>query len=434
MGGKYPTTRRVDPRISYPTGTPRLPEARPRRKLNPSYVPPVRPGTFDPGPDNDMPGVKRNWGWPKGTPSNKPFGKAPKRVYPSPLGPKVWRRLLPWGGAGAAFVAYMLRPGGGVVGPAGWTKCYDLGGPKEMQSGPVGFIGCSFVANFQPGVPMGSSWPTDPSWDPIRPLSVWFGPDVHPSVPGTRMNYTEQWVLPAGAQPAPGTPLIREPPAYIFPDPWLPLDPNFWLPLQPQPYSPNIPRKVWPNPKPKPQPRTWPRSVKGNSLPNPLPTPKPIPDLVITGTGVSLRPNNHRRLRPRKPYTHETKYTMRGPFMGLASLLLSGASKVYNGITELVDLLTAIYESLPADVIAREPDYGPGMVIPGLLESLWRNADKIDMRKAVANIAKNQIEDAVWGRYFKAIDDVQKKGGPYYSGYDRELSQLNDLFRELYGS
>lgn len=304
-----------------------------------------------------------------------------------------------------------------------------------MSSGPVGFIGCSFVANFQAGQPMGS-WPTDPSWDPIRPLSVWFGPDVFPTVPGTRMNYTEQWVLPSGPQPASGTPLVRQPPLIGFPEmPWLPLDPNFWLPLNPQPYSPNYPTPVWPRGNPKPQPRTYPRPrVVGNTLPGVNPTPKPLPDIVITSTGVSTRPNQHRRWKPRKPYTKETKYTMRGPFMGLAAYLLRGAAKVYGGITEVVDFLSAIYNALPPEVIAKGPTFPNGMIIPGLLGEIYKHADQIDVKKALYNIAKNQVEDAMWGRYFKAIDDVQRRGGPYYSGYDRELGKLNDLFKEIYGS
>lgn len=447
MGGKYPTSRGFHGGFEPKTGTFRPPSGvrvapvnRPYGGFFPELPNSVqqgwiwgpKPETFNPsGVDYDIPHGKQPYGrrhfpdpW---RPKNPPFGRKAPVAYASPLS---LPRFPVWPGVAAAGLLVWYFHPRGISGPPGWIRCYDLGGPKDMQSGPVGFIGCSFQANFQAGVPMGNTWPYDPSWG-NSPVSVFFGPDVFPPAPGTRLNYMEQWYWPGGPQ-TPNLPLEYLPPIRTpMPLEPMPLDPVNWLPLAPYTYVPT-PWPVWDTPPYDPY-QYPPIKSAGNRVPGaviPLPPPK-YPGFGVGPKG-SFDTDGHTRGRPHKPRNYEGKYTLKGPFAAVALRLLQAASRVYNGITETVDLLAAIYSALPADVIAREPDNIPdARVIEYMLGAIWKYRDQIDMNKAAGNILENLIEDKAWGRYFKALNDVRRTTGANVEGWDRELGQLNDLFREL---
>ena len=235
---------------------------------------------------------------------------------------------------------------------------------------------------------------------------------ARPDIPSSHPNY-----------PYPITTVRQVPAIAITPDIWASPDPNVWPPFNPVPVFP-IPRP-WPGWTPK----TYPRTVSG-PVTEPVPVFEPVPDVVITPTGV-FPTGPHVRTKP-DTKTREGKYAAKGPYGLLAAQLLRLAAGTFGGITEVVDLVKAIYAALPAELIAQQPDnLAKKDLLPHMLGLIAKHYKSIDLGEAVENIAVNQVEDWAWGKYFKAVDKVSRTG-TYYQGFDRELSNLNDLFREVY--
>lgn len=90
--------------------------------------------------------------------------------------------------------------------------------------------------------------------------------------------------------------------------------------------------------------------------------------------------------------------------------------------TEVVDLIDALFEALPEDVQASVPRtavtspsaWKPGIRYAGPLDRarhLYNNLHRLDIEEAVINVVINQIEDALWGRFFGGADRGFRRAG-----------------------
>ena len=90
--------------------------------------------------------------------------------------------------------------------------------------------------------------------------------------------------------------------------------------------------------------------------------------------------------------------------------------------TEIVDLIDEIFKALPPEVQATAPRtaitsptaWKPGIRYTGPLDKLrhiYNNLDRLDIEQAVLNVIMNQIEDAIWGRFFGKADQGWKRAG-----------------------
>lgn len=393
-----------------------------------SALPKPKPDYPSAYPDNDNRPNPKGYRRPPGRFPNPykrpsiPFGRRFPTMPTFQRFPVYPRIPFPWLLLGAEFVLPMIYRQPRTLMPDGWRMCYDLGGIKNMFSGPYANAKCPTIANYQPG----GDWAGGPINIPAT--SVWIGIFWGTKVAPNRMNHREEWVRPPN-YPAQTIPLGKWYPI-AFPDfPFLDLDPEFWRPLDPTPYRP----EPFPRQRPRPRPRPDPRPDKPVEPDTPVQPEDKVPDMRIDPKPRARpRPRPHER-RPPKPHEKESKWTSgKGRFGRLAALLLRLAARTHGGATELVDLLAAIYKALPDEVIARGPDNLPrDKIIPFMLGEIWRNRNDIDFGEALENIVENQIEDWLWGRYFAAVDKISRRG-PYYVGFDRELGELNELFKELY--
>lgn len=457
MGGFYPTQRNFrmpfgggNPWTTFPSGTfnPGGINVIPRSYPNwfPTNVPSGVPSTFDPrtwsGMPNDpwdVPHGKQPWDnggkfpnpW---RPKVKPFGKKfPQTVGQGvSLDPSRWARFGPIGLV-PFFLPWFFKPAGLVM-PPGWMLCWDTGAPKQMFSGPTTAFAdtCStseldYLLSFQvPAGEVGTDTPSVIAWP--GSVAFWQGPE---QAGGTRMQYTCKWRRAGGG---PATVIPYEPAAFAPVLPRLPSpDPNDLTPLVlfPDPFPEVGP--VW-TPTPEPGTTSYPpKVVAGYDPPGTVTTGQPtlpgLPTTVISTGGVTVGPP-HVWEPPRTP---ESKYKAgTSPFSILATRLLAVASGLYNGITETVDLVAAIYSALPAHIIAQHPDnLTDAQKLPFMLAMIYQYRNQIDLDEAVDNVIANAVEDAVWGRFFQAQNYVRQQTGINYEGFDRELGYLNDTFREV---
>ena len=315
------------------------------------------------------------------------------------------------------------------------VKCWDLGGPKDARSGPVR-LNCAGTAGLMGiglQVPSSGGYTTITDTSPNLARAVFFGPYTNN---GTRMTYMEAWArpdVPSGTPyPVPMV-IIPVPPTHWYPDYYWPDDPNEWPPLQPKPDDPKKP--VWPDVTDSPEPTFPEHKVVGDG------DPELFPDLPPKG---DRRTRYRRDPKPHEPYTKDPKHDRRRPrkrekekkfnprtkFAKLAVRLLQLASGTYGGITEVVDMVAAIYAALPARLIAQDVNnLPPRDVLPHMLGMIWAHRHHIDMMEAMDNLAFNMIEDAAYGWYFQALGDIGT-GNPNLSGYDREMNLLYQEFRE----
>lgn len=408
-------------------------------------------------PDNDnRPRVKPHTRppgvFPKGVPiGRKPFGRKPGIVY-SPSFPRSFPRLGPWAGLGIAAAGWILyKPAdmAAALEAAGYMKCCGSGGGDVYTfTAPIVSWGCSSEGFERCGItfqPYQGAWPAEvPSvaggYGSRLLIGKKYGDTPENPGPTDRCTWMEHWVRPhiPGNDTLPGVPIPAPVVIPTTPDFWLPWDPNWWAPLDPTPYNPNwpaAPPRPYPNRPPRQWPRTYPESETG---PYPGPTTRVIPEGWPTTTTVTtsnpfpeIRVDPGRPVKPDWPTT-ERKYSVRRtPYALLATRLLQLAAGTYGGITEVVDLVSAIYSAIPAEILAKYPDgLAKKDLLPFMLGAIYANRNVIDWQEAVHNIAVNQIEDYAWGKYFKAVDDVSRNG-PYYQGFDRELGALNELFQQV---
>lgn len=433
MGGHYPTSRGFNPAVATPgrpTFVPFVRRSPTRRAVGFPISNPFRPGS---GFQSDLPKVRtfpNPW-----RPVKHPFGRRQAAILPSPL--DFVRRGGAWiepaivvGTIAAGFYYSQQR----VMNLNGWEVCCDIGGIRNVfrafeNTGPCSTWAASCGRG---GQPYWWDWPGEiPAIGPGKSQVLLVGMKTNPSTMRGTWNYVAR--RNAGAA---GAPAIQPEYKYWplqFVNPW-PLGVFQWRPLVPYPMTnPNPPRRVWgPDNRPDREPRRAPKKRPNTSvMPSPAGAPGTRPTIVITRTGVGFSRTPHKYKRD-----GASKYTVgKGGFAGLALALLQTASNVYNGVTETVDLIKAIYSALPDKVIASQPDNLPkNQIIGHMLETIWQHRGEIDLDEAVYNIASNLIEDAAWGRYFAAQNQIRRRGGPNVEGFDRELSQLNELFTQLYGA
>lgn len=468
MGGHYPTSRNFhgsftrDPNTSFrvPSGIAVVPRNRPG-----FFTPvpgPVKPATFDPAtwsgmPDDpwDVPYGKqpytRNGTFPNPwRPRKVPFGKRGPKVFPSPLGFPKLTRFMPVIGAGLGVATWWFykpsNPADALTAAGYQCCCGSAAGDVYYFMAPIVSWGCTSESISYCGItfqPYMGDWPA-----PLPAVPGGYGSrllvgkkydgSVENPGPADRCTWVGHWVRPhiPGNDTLP--PVEIGPPITIPMVPYLrPLDPNFEWPLVPYVPVP-VPRPVWGNDPTRPkQPSYPPKTTGGNTYPPskvityPRPAPRPNPYFEFKKVG-----DPHRPVRPDPRREDENKYTIskRGPFAALATGLLWAASKAYNGITETVDLVAAIYSALPSEVIAQHPNnLTDSQKLPFMLGAIWQHRAQIDMAEALTNIAANAIEDAAWGRYFKTLNQVRRNSGTDVEGFDRTLGEINEVFRELYG-
>lgn len=430
MGGYYPTNGGWG---AVPLGDPvrdyRLNRDTARNPYHPRRTPTPKKYPWRP------PGYFPN-GW---KPPKTRFGRLPKVVYPTrfPLD-RRFARFIPWGTLVFGVAGYMLSPRR-IPLPAGWTRCWDYGGDKSARSGPI--------RAYCPGDPyklLALQVPSGTGYAPITATTtnlaqaIFFGPYSNPE--GTRMQYREMIARPDAVSGTYPNPQIIQPvaPVVVNPDFVLPEDPNDWLPLIGVPFVP-VPVPVW---VPTPEPVSYPPPVvRGDDVPIVVPVPdiEPLPDEAVelryrrdTKKGrVWHRTQPHQRTKPTGRGKERKWMAANSRWALLATYLLRSAARVYGGMTEVVDLVSAVYAALPNEVISKHPDnLKPGEVLGFMLHQIYEHIDEVDVHEALENIYWNVIEDAAWGRYFGAVQKVTDRG-TNYSGFDRELSELNDLFHQL---
>lgn len=315
-----------------------------------------------------------------------------------------------------------LRPAptpGGAGG--GWVKIagdffYDepyLGGPTIASSqwfnAPLGG-----QAIF-PQIPLqiGFSIPAD--WDT---LGYWI-----PSIYGNgryahNRSYLREYPTPGGS------PLIW--PEVFVPVPEVPAQPDWRYdpmgrpidqPLgvpRPVPYR-NIPRlnprPDWPESRssgPSPAEERWPFRTGPGRHPTPrdlgFAEPRTIPSSV-PGVSVRVRPNP-RPLSPppAKPPGKDTKE--KKTIMNVASGSFVG--RVINAVTETKDVVDAIYDALPYSIRKK---YRNNIPAQEKAKIIYANLGKVDMQKAIENLAWNQVEDFAYGKLGKAVGKANRRIG-----------------------
>lgn len=432
MAGKgYPSRGASNAAVAVPT--PDYPKWWPDNDNRPRPKPyNRRPGTF--------PNTPRRW--------RKPFGRRTGPVYPSPF-PRSGFRLGPWAGAASFAAAYLLyKPAdwSSALTNAGFKLCCSIGDGDVFGYTNLNNSGCG-SGPLLCGVslqPFGGHTADGPMTFPLASnprlgARMLIGKQM--LNPPDRCTWMQHWMRPSRPSNLPAyQPLVVPGPVQVpvTPDFWLPYDPNWWTPLSPTPYNPNFPAappRRYPKRPPRPTPRTWPAPESGPvTVPLPPFVPVGVPTTTTVSVGNPFPVIDTGPIRPVKPTptTTETKYNVRrSPYALLATRLLQLAAGTHGGITEVVDLVTAMYSAIPADVLARYPDgLAKKDILPFMLGAIYANRNNIDWQEAVHNIAVNQIEDYAWGKYFKAVDDVSR-AGPYYQGFDRELGALNELFQQV---
>lgn len=424
-------------------------------------VPVPTPGRdFQPTPARDPYHPRRTMPQPKypwRPPGYFPNGwKPPRKVFGKrglPVSALKWPtrnvRFSPWALAPvpAALTAWLFGGTKQDLAAHGYSLCCSVPatGPHTVST---------FTLNTQTGLcagglaslcgtggqPWEGIWPRAlPAYDNRqRGLFVLIGTQV--GQPVGRARWEEVWHKPRIATgPAVPIPSIPVQPVYvpeIYPWPIYDFDPNWWPPLHPVPWSPPTPQPVW---TPDPVPKTYPPpKVGGYELPivEPVPVPisPPVPSVGINPDGTVTILPPHVIQPPRGP-TKEGKYGQKKGFGLLSAILLRLASGTYGGITEVMDLVAAIYAALPAKMIAQQPDFPKGTpmmtVMTHMIETIALNPTDINIGKAVYNLAENAVEDKAWGRYFAAVNQLQRQTGGNYNGWDRTLSDLNETFNDV---
>lgn len=190
---------------------------------------------------------------------------------------------------------------------------------------------------------------------------------------------------------------------------------------QTNPITTKAPRTLvpdyWMQPTPVPVPWALVPYVGTSELPdgdvrtNDLsPKPQPQREIVRSPNGTTTRPNAYTQAPPPRGVKERKVLARVG---GLAGAALSGA-------TEFRDFVGSFWDALPKDIRKEywqkyAPKGKPGVIpeVPILLklEGLYRHYDKIDMKEAFINLAKNQMEDAlIGGMSRRTIEELRKAG------------------------
>lgn len=383
-----------------------------------------------------------------------PFGTKPGRVFPAVLpgitGKSVGR-FLPYIGPAmmaGGFLGAWLSSGGDYDFPAGWIKCWDIGGPKQAMSGPTLAFGgtCSTSAlDYRLGgqVPSGV-YGDDIAVTTTGEMSIWFGPYTNPEL--SRMLYAEKWRHPAST----GTYIIPFAPTFephFIPSEW-PLLPPQWLwpwidPLAPEtlpvapsihPFGDPLPELPFPHPDPlgpviNPEPTTdttvptWPAiipAVSFGGIDGPI---RPYPD----GHAVEP-PGKNEREKKKRLASWQTYPWLKVLEKGLGTYM------------ELDDVVAALYKGLDwrvrrwrgRDGVWRDRD----ITTADRLHRMYNELGKLDVQKAVTEVIKNELTDQAFGSVGNALKrrakELGEKGLYTGSGFQTGGSRLRKTWDEAY--
>lgn len=324
---------------------------------------------------------------------------------------------------------YQNQPGGYDM--TGWQKCCDLGGPKDafrivwgnaVDPNNGGQPACDYS--------VGCGWPNQvPSGldgdavtypDQTGGLGQWRyrvffrGPA---NAGGTRMTLTEKWaILFRKADGMPDLewrdpkPWPAMPPVYV--PPWVPWFDPFQLPIgvpTPAPLPP--PYRILPRRGPRRRPD-----------PKPLPVPVgEIPTLEVT-PGAQPVPGSIKQEVPPEGEKEKKGSPLKGKYAAGWVKTLEGLG---GGFTEMDDLVSAIYKSLPwqlrrwrgRDGVWRDRDHTTARRIQRIADNLG-DVSVLDM---VKNIMQNEAIDTIGGvigelgkqaidnnRYYRGLGGLQQ--------------------------
>lgn len=91
----------------------------------------------------------------------------------------------------------------------------------------------------------------------------------------------------------------------------------------------------------------------------------------------------------------------------------SALARAVGEITEGLDHTEALWEALPWEY--RTWEHGKATTPQQMVQDLWKNAEHIDLTKAMINLLENEAEDRLIGRANKAANDALVNN-PYYKG------------------
>lgn len=360
-------------------------------------------------------------------PGPKPgtFGRLmpPLAVPPSvsPMFP-YWRWMLPrlipwlsWGLLGWELWKWYQDQKQGVIippDPALYHFCNPDGTrPKKWVWFPFNHCSASFsdgFPNWAPGRPYLHKREYLINNDPFNAAREYYGPYL--TDPG--------FELPTVPEVSPPLPSIVEPAPYYppmpTPDPRLP-----WAPFRqwdPEIYPPGLP--VFEPPLPLP----WEVVPNRPGVP-PYETTKTRQQ--VNEPGVSWSPSEgvkptapHVVARP-APRTKERK-VRDGTSNKFWLRAFKSAQKQFHRLTEAGDLIDSWYEALPKKYQTCKPRTPQCMMM-----QIYDNAEHLDIGQALLNMAYNEVEDRVAGKFFGQLDKSARKLGSH--GYKFELPTLGRI-------
>lgn len=155
-------------------------------------------------------------------------------------------------------------------------------------------------------------------------------------------------------------------------------------------------------------------------------SPVTVPDQVIDpGSetdpgGVTIVPPGHPPNYPKPDETKEKKPS--------SQRVIAGGFMAINVVTEAQDFLEAMHAALPKHLRSTAKGDVPPWVI---LQDIWDHWDEFDADLALENFVNNQIEDAIYGRYFA----LQSRASRMFTGLgtDRRFGQTIGLARATRG-
>lgn len=365
-----------------------------------------------PVPANDNVGVARYRALPAAVNDN--FGNAARASGLSRLGVGGLRapgiRLLPWfravriaSDALDAWEAYQAaQQRHWDYDPTQWRVNCDLGvTPTQWTYWTSAPGGCSFQPYYEPIADTPYRGPSPPfniggnynpqwwnGWVSVSPTYSYQAVGIEKLV-GTPTSGIE--LVPEKAPTL--LPLVDPVPGFMNPFPKPGVSP-FPLPL-PYPVIPYV----------KPNPGLVEQSDRG-----PVPSTPPVAETINFSVSPNVVPVPPHRFRPPGPGVKEVKG--RASVAGVPVVL-----GVVNGVSEALDALDAVHDALPSKYQAKPVPIGNGKWRAATAiekgRALYRNADKIDLGQALANLIKEQVQDAFFGRIGNAAKKAVRSN-PFY--------------------
>lgn len=331
--------------------------------------------------------------------------------------PRLAPRLHPLAGALAALQALLENP---VIWPGDKTQPYDFTGhgfslagvcfaredlcPELIPNKYAGENFCALITNAQFAGLQGPALNYVSRWHQYDEASMQLCAPF--ALPGHTISY-DVWTRPEHwPDQTPFTEFETVPNPVELPQPgvWPAVDP-LTRPLQPTPDPHPIPYPLVPGMRPHPGRSPVESPSRGNEEPGRPRPPTPVhPGMEFPSTGGPGKPIKPVPVPSRpKPGTKEKKLRLTP---GAASAL----GGLINGLTESKDAIDAIHDALP------EEDQCKRACTPQKkLQAIADGFPGINWQEAAANLAANQIEDALSGKLGKAAQQAARDA--YGGGY-----------------